>query len=96
MIWNSHQCCAQCEWAGTTLAHRLNVVNTILYLLAVIAVVIAEAVYSQNIASRITWPIALGAVLWFFGVPRLLWRTNACRGCGQRMDVNLLPGTAPR
>ncbi len=95
-IWHSHQRCTQCHWVGTTTAHRNNILNGLLYLLAVAAVVVAETVYSLDLAHRVSWPIALFAMVWFYGVPALLWRNNACRGCGQPMEVDLLPGRAPR
>jgi len=95
-IWRSHQVCERCGWAGVTKAHRLTLVSGLLYVIAAIAVVILDALGFLDLQRTITWPVAVVALFWFFGVPALLWRTNACGGCGQRMAVKLQPGKAAR
>ena len=98
-IWRSHQVCEQCGWTGVTKAHRLTLVSGLLYVIAAIVAVVLEALGVVDLQKAITWPVAIVALFWFFGVPALLWRRNACGGCGQRMAVKLQPGrvaTAPQ
>jgi hypothetical protein len=93
-VWRSHQVCEKCGWAGVTKAHRSTLVSGLLYAVAAIVAVILEALAVVDLQRVITWPVAAVALFWFFGVPALLWRTNACGGCGQRMAVKLQSGRA--
>jgi len=72
------------------------VISALLYLLTALVIIILETTGTLDLQRKITWPVLLIALFWFRGVPILLWRTNACRGCGQRMDVALIEGKPPR
>ncbi|MEZ4394003.1 MAG: hypothetical protein R3A48_23260 [Polyangiales bacterium] len=65
-------------------------------MLVACAVVVVDTFTSANLIRRITWPVAVIAMFWFYGLPALLWRANACAGCGEPMPVELLAGRAPR
>jgi hypothetical protein len=70
-------------------------VSGLLYLLAVLVLFVLDLTGTLALRRVLTWPVAVVAILWFYGVPLLLWRTNSCRGCGQRMDLALIEGRAP-
>ena len=94
-IWRSHQVCKRCGWAGITRAHRLNVLNGFLYAIAVFVVLVLEGAEVIDLRHSIKWPAAAAALFWVFALPWLMWQTNACGGCRQRMVAKLLPGHAP-
>ena len=94
-IWRSHQACERCGWTGVTRAHRLTLVSGLLYVVTAVVAISLDALGVVDLRRAITWPVVVVGLLWFFGVPPLLWRTNACGSCGHRMAVKLLPGKAP-
>jgi hypothetical protein len=92
MIWRSHQICKRCGWAGVTQAHRLNMVSGLLYLFAVIVLWALDGFGVLEMKHLMRWPACVVALLWFYGVPLVVWRLNSCGRCRARMAVNLLSG----
>lgn len=93
-LWNSHQRCA-CGWSGTTLAHRLNIASALGYV-SVAVVVVALDAFDIVSLTALSWtifvPAAATACVWYWVVPQVLWRGNACPKCGAAMAVDLVAG----
>ena len=92
-IWWSHQRCERCGWAGTTRAHRLTVVSSALYVVSAGVLLALEAARVIDVRTLV-WPLVPIAFVWYYVVPALIARSNACGACGQRMKLNLLAGRA--
>jgi hypothetical protein len=92
VIWRSHQVCQRCGWAGLTGAHRLNLLSGFLYIFAAIVLFALDGFGVWDVKQVLRGPACVVALLWFYGVPLLLWRLNACGGCRTRMAVELVPG----
>ena len=94
-IWSSHQRCPSCDWAGATRSHIGVVVCGGGYIATAVVLALLESTEVLEISSVITWPTATLALLWYYGIPKLLWHYNACRACGNRMAVDLVAGRLP-
>ena len=93
-IWNSHQRCA-CGWAGSTRAHRLNIISGLSYVSAALALVALDAFEVVSLRS-LSWtlgaPLLVAALAWYGVVPSLLWKGNRCPRCGTALAVDLISG----
>jgi hypothetical protein len=93
-IFGSHQRCDVCGWTGITRAHRLTVVCVVTYLAMVPVVLALEVFEIASFEQIFTWPVVIAMLAWYH-LPKLLWRRNACGGCGQPIQVELLSNRAP-
>jgi hypothetical protein len=80
-----------------TKAQIWNIVSATGYLLAAVGLAVLSS-YGLELPTQgpQVWVFAAVALFWFYGLPKLLWRTNACPSCRRPMPVELRPGRAPK
>lgn len=80
-VWSAKSECERCEWTGRTVQHKLVIASGLLYLAVFLAAVVADGAELFHISDYFTWPVAVVALAWWYGVPALLWRANRCPRC---------------
>jgi len=87
MMLFERQQCEKCGWSGVTRAQRNAAFSRLAYLAAcIVFVVLLET--GKVSASIIGWPVAVVALVWFYAMPQLILRGNACGSCGVRMRLS--------
>lgn len=94
-IWRSRQRCADCGWTGITPAHRW-VIRCCAGYGVMCVVVFALHVGGILDVYSLGWPFLVVALAWYYAMPSVIWRWNACGGCKKRMGVELLSPTDGR
>lgn len=87
MSWADKQTCPDCGWEGLTAQQYVAAGSFVSFIAAVVIVSLVEVNPFPPDNPVQTYSIAILGMLWFYGLPALVLRWNACPRCETRFRI---------